>query len=180
MDAAFLYWDKVYGSFIEDPESDFKHGYAEGYDHIIQNGKVVYDFPGMTTPISSYLLFGPGSTPPKVMTGESLESRVYQGIVNTPYEQKLAATSSRLYLEGRIVGDMQLPYSQREEFVGPNTPTMALKWPLLKKLEKEAFLKIVYGKASINTFDEFTAQWYEYGGSEISTEVNRWDRESAK
>lgn len=178
MDALFAYWDQVYGSLIEDPESDFAIGYAEGYDYMIQDGQVVYDFPGVSSTIGNFLLVGPGSAPPKVMTGESIESRVLRGSTSTPYEKRLAATSSRLFLEGKITGDIQLDYSQKEQFVGPHTPTMAKKWPLLKKLEKETFLKIVYNQSPVDSFDEFVRQWFEYGGEEIAKEVNQWDRET--
>ncbi|SDC41028.1 putative aldouronate transport system substrate-binding protein [Paenibacillus sp. UNCCL117] len=178
MDAVFAYWDAVYGAFIEDPESDFRYGFGEGYDYIMKDGKPVFDFPGSNHSISSYLLFGPGSTPPHVIQGESLESRVYRGHVETPYEQRLAATSSKLYLEGRIVGAKQTEHSQRDQFVGPHTRTMALKWPLLKKLEKETYLKIVYGKAKADALDEFAEQWFALGGADITREVNEWDRQS--
>ncbi|MCR8636574.1 extracellular solute-binding protein [Paenibacillus radicis (ex Xue et al. 2023)] len=175
MDAVFAYWDQVYGSLIEDPESDFVNGYAEGYDYIIKDGQAIYDFPGSGSTISNFLLFGPGSAPPMVISGDSIEQRVFQGRIHSPYEKKLAATTSRLFLEGRIVGDIQAAYSQKNEFVGPNTPSMASRWPLLKKLEKETFLKIVYGKASIDSFDVFLGQWSEQGGNQITDEVNQWD-----
>jgi putative aldouronate transport system substrate-binding protein len=178
MDAALMYWDAVYGTLIEDPASDFATGYAEGYDYIIKDGQVVYDFPDGTTTLTNYFLFGPGSTPPHIIPGESIESRVFRGHVNSTYEKKLASTSSRLFLEGRIVGDEQLAYSQKNEFVGPYTPTMKLKWPLLQKLEKEAFLKIVYGQAPVSSLDDWIRQWSENGGDQITTEVNQWDKES--
>lgn len=180
MDAVFLYWDAVYGSLIEDPESDFLYGYAEGYDYIIKDGEPVFDFPGATSTISKHLLFGPGSAPPNVTPGESIEQRVFQGHIRTPYEKKLASTSSRLFLEGRLVGDIQLAYSQKNEFVGPHTKTMAAKGALLAKLEREAFLKIVYGQAPADSFDEFVQAWRENGGNAIYEEVNRWDRENGR
>ncbi|MDF2961332.1 MAG: hypothetical protein K0S39_3067 [Paenibacillus sp.] len=178
MEAVFAYYDEVYGSLTEDPESDFANGYAEGYDYMMKDGQAVYDFPGVTSTMTNYLLVAPGSTPPHVMTGESLEHRVFQGSKQTPYEKKLAATASRLYLEGRIAGDIQLAYSQKNEFVGPDTSTMALRWPLLKKLEKETHLKIVYGKAPADSLDDYKRQWSEYGGDQITAEVNQWDRET--
>lgn len=175
MDAVFAYWDQVYGYFLEDPESDFAVGFAEGYDYTIVNGEVVYDFPQATSTISNYFLFAPGN--PSNVMAESIESRVFRGNIRTPYEKKLASTTSRLFLEGRIIGDVQLRHSQRNEFVGPHTKTMITQWPQLTKREKETFLKIVYGKAPLESFDEFVQQWYDYGGNAITEEVNRWDRE---
>ncbi|WP_284645347.1 extracellular solute-binding protein [Paenibacillus silviterrae] len=178
MDAVFAYWDEVYGTFIEDPDSDFAIGFGEGYDYMRKDGDIQYDFPGVTSTLTNYLLFGPGSTPPNIMLGESIENRVYRGQVQSPYEKRLAATSSRLYLEGRIIGDKQLAYSQKNEFVGPYTSTMKRKWPLLETMEKEAFLKIVYGEAPIHALDEFIQMWYRSGGEAITNEVNQWDRDN--
>ncbi|TBL77324.1 ABC transporter substrate-binding protein [Paenibacillus thalictri] len=170
MDAVFAYWDQMLGHALEDLDSDFAIGFGEGYDYIHKDGQVVYDFPDVTSTISDYLLFAPGSPPNPVH--ESIESRVFRGHIQNVYEQKLASTASRLYLEGRIVGDMQLKYAQKNEFIGPDTPTMSTQWPLLTKLEKETFLKIVYGKTAADSFDEFIRLWTEYGGGQITEEVN--------
>ncbi len=176
MDAVFAYWDAVYGVYLEDPDSDFRHGFGEGYDYIIENGQAQYDFPGVNSTVSNYLLFAPGS-PADVLPEGSLESRVFQGYRRTPYEQKLAATSSRLYLEGRLIAEQQQELSRSEQFDGPQTDTMRQKWPLLQKLEKETFLKVAYGKASPEAaLREFRERWLAYGGDQITKEVNDWDR----
>jgi len=177
IEAVFRYWDEVYGALIEDPASDFAIGFAEGYDYVMKDGEPVYDFPGATSTISQFFLVAPGSVPPGVMD-ESLEERVYRGLVRTPYEKKLAATASRLYLEGRLVGDLQLDAAQRDEFLGPHSPAMLTKWPALQQLEKEAFLKIVYGNEPSASFADFVRDWHAYGGETITDEVNRWDEEN--
>lgn len=176
MDLVFEYLDRVYGALIEDPASDFAHGFGEGYDYLKQDGEVVYDFPGATSTIGNFLLIVPGSVPPQVLQGESIESRVLRGERNTSYERKLASTSSRLFLEGQQTGGSQIAYSRSNQFAGPYTPAMSLKWPLLKKLEKETFLKIVYGKEPADSFETFVAHWLEQGGEAIIREVNEWDR----
>ncbi|MDF2814958.1 MAG: hypothetical protein K0Q81_1158 [Paenibacillus sp.] len=154
MDLIFKYWDHVYGSLVEDPNSDFLYGYGEGYDHIRKDGEVIYDFPGgNSSTLGNFFLVGPGSVPTNVLHGESIEERVLRGSISTPYEKKSAAKSSRLFLEGMVVGNTQVKYSHPNQFVGPFTPTMSLKWPLLNKLEKDTFLKIVYGKQLPDDFD---------------------------
>ncbi|HZG76184.1 MAG TPA: ABC transporter substrate-binding protein [Paenibacillus sp.] len=174
MEAMFQYWDEVFATFVEDPESDFLHGFGENYDYKIENGKVIYDFKGATTTIAFYLLIAPGSVPPG-MLDESLESRVYRGKVESPYEKRLAETTgSRLFLEGIVVGDKQLAYAQKDQFLGVPTETMRTKWPALKKLEKETFLKIVYGNESVDAFDAFVQSWRSSGGDDITREVNAW------
>ncbi|MDF2651146.1 MAG: hypothetical protein K0Q73_6951, partial [Paenibacillus sp.] len=176
MDAIFAYIDQVYGVLIEDLNSDFAQGYAEGYDYIKKDGQIVYDFPDSTSIIANFFLITTGSTPPHVMQGESIESRVLRGKAETPYERKLVSTTSRLYLEGLNVGGSQVTYSQSNKFVGPYTDTMNLKWTMLKRLEKETMLKIVYGNIPVDEFDNFRQQWNDLGGEDITREVNEWDR----
>ncbi|WP_256760856.1 extracellular solute-binding protein [Cohnella sp. WQ 127256] len=51
------------------------------------------------------------------------------------------------------------------------TPTMKTKGTVLGKLESQAFLKIVLGEASIDSFDDFVKQWKSLGGDQITLEV---------
>jgi len=177
-DRIFAYYDEVYGSLIEDPESDFAIGLAEGYDYLMVDGEPDYDFEGRTTTMGNFFLVAPGSTPPGVMKGESLERRVYDGAKDSYYEKKMAATASRTFLEGRIVAEQQTNISRPEQFVGPQTPTMHLRWRLLDKMEQQTFLRIVYGQAPLDDFDRFVKEWRENGGDQIVREVNEWDRQS--
>lgn len=179
MEAVFRYMDEVYGAFVEDPESVFRHGFSENYDYLIRDGEAIYDFPGATTAISSFLMVAPGGVPPGVLE-ESLESRVYRGKIETVYEKKLNATNARLYLEGRIVGDAQLAHAQKDEFVGAPSASMQAKWPALQQLEKEVFLKIVYGKEGPEAFERFVRDWHAYGGADITAEINAWDEENGE
>ncbi|MFC5702625.1 extracellular solute-binding protein [Cohnella faecalis] len=177
-DKIFAYYNEVYGSLIEDPKSDFAIGLAEGYDYRIVNGKPVYDFPGASSTIGNFFLVAPGSAPPHVMRGDSIERRVFNGQTDSYYEQKLAGTTSRLFLEGRIVGEQQAGISRPEQFVGPQTPAMSRSWRLLDKMEQQTFLKIVYGHSSPDAFDRYVSDWYAHGGTEVTAEVNEWDLES--
>ena len=43
----------------------------------------------------------------------------------------------------------------------------------LKKLEKEAFIKIITGEADLDSFDDFVREWYQIGGEGLTQEVNR-------
>lgn len=51
------------------------------------------------------------------------------------------------------------------------TPTMKTKGAVLAKLESQAFLKIIIGEASIDSFDEFVKQWKSLGGDQITQEI---------
>jgi putative aldouronate transport system substrate-binding protein len=64
------------------------------------------------------------------------------------------------------------------EFIGAPTATMLKKGTTLTTLELETFTKIISNSASIDTFDQFVANWKKLGGDEITKEVN--ERLSAK
>lgn len=174
-DKIFAYYDEVFGALTEDPSSAFAYGYGEGYDYIMQDGQPVYEFDGVTSSIGNFLLVAPGSVPTPAGS-ESIEARVYRGQVSSPYERKLAVTSSERYLEGRLVAEAQPELSRPEQFVGPYTKTMLLSWRRLSQLEHDAYLRIVYGEDPPAAFDAFADEWYAGGGSAIVREVNEADR----
>lgn len=53
------------------------------------------------------------------------------------------------------------------------TETMRNEWWKLRDLEKNTFLQIVTGTASIDEFDNFVEQWNAEGGRQITFEVNQ-------
>lgn len=59
----------------------------------------------------------------------------------------------------------------KSEFFG-ETDTMKQEWWKLKKLEEKTYLQVITGETSIDSFDEFVAQWKEQGGSTIMREVS--------
>ncbi len=58
----------------------------------------------------------------------------------------------------------------RSVFYG-TTPTMETKWEKLRDMENETFLKIIVGNQPVSAFDDFTRQWKQLGGDEITREV---------
>ena len=52
------------------------------------------------------------------------------------------------------------------------TKTMKSEWWKLKEKETQAYLKIVCGEEDIDYFDTFAAEWYDSGGTQITSEVN--------
>ncbi|MNF06612.1 hypothetical protein D3C80_2066010 [compost metagenome] len=56
---------------------------------------------------------------------------------------------------------------------------MESKGELLSKLERESYLKIIYGEQPVDYFDEFVKQWKLNGGDQIIKEVNEWYKETA-
>jgi putative aldouronate transport system substrate-binding protein len=61
-----------------------------------------------------------------------------------------------------------------DKFTGPPTPTMVEKMSALTQMEREVFVDIVIGAASIDAFDMFVNDWYQIGGGDITHEVNEW------
>ena len=61
-----------------------------------------------------------------------------------------------------------------EKFAGAPTETMVERKSSLLDLEKETFIKIIMGSASIDSFDSFVESWYALGGQQITDEVNEW------
>ncbi|MFD0713168.1 ABC transporter substrate-binding protein [Paenibacillus sp. GCM10027626] len=57
------------------------------------------------------------------------------------------------------------------EFIGVPTPKMVEHGDTLAKLELSAFTKIIMGEASVDSFDEFVANWKKLGGDDITREV---------
>ncbi|MBW7453691.1 extracellular solute-binding protein [Paenibacillus sepulcri] len=175
MDAAFHYWDISLGVQLEDPNSPFANGYAEGYDYIMVDGKPQWDFPDKpTTEIGNYQLLGSGNTPPGMIQGPSIYERVAKGQIESVYEKKLAAGTGKLVVDGFTAALSQPNIARRNQFIGAPTETMGEKWTLLKKMELETFLKIIYNKADANAFDEFVEDWKAQGGDKITEEVNEW------
>lgn len=62
------------------------------------------------------------------------------------------------------------PFDKVYSLIYHQTKTMEQRWANLKKLEDEAFLKIIYG-APISTFDQFVKTWKAQGGDQITKEV---------
>lgn len=58
------------------------------------------------------------------------------------------------------------------QFIYAPTKTMNTKQATLDKLRQETFVKIIYGNASIDEFDNFVENWKKLGGEQITKEVN--------
>jgi len=58
------------------------------------------------------------------------------------------------------------------EFLAAPTETMLKKGTTLETLELETFTKMISGSASLDSFDQFVANWKKLGGDDITKEVN--------
>ncbi|RED61890.1 extracellular solute-binding protein [Cohnella lupini] len=176
MDVLFQYLDAIMGPGLYDPSSEFANGWAEGYDYVMVDGKPVYDsdkIPGGFVDVKKYTIYGNDIQAPK----KELEVMAKLGrgeAPETPYENYFAARPKK-WAEAAAVLDTYLDQAAVfDKFTGPPTPTMAEKGELLRKMENEIFLKIIYGQESPDAFDSFVNKWKSSGGDQITKEVNEW------
>lgn len=74
------------------------------------------------------------------------------------------------YLVGiAAVNDFQ--FDKVYSLVYHQTKTMETRWANLKKLEDETFLKIIFGSAPLDSFDQFVKTWKAQGGDQVTKEV---------
>lgn len=176
MDVLFQYLDAIMGPGFYDPSSEFANGWAEGYDYTMIDGKPVYDsdkIPGGFVDVKKYTIYGNDIQTPK----KELEVMAKLGrgeAPETPYEKYFAARPKK-WAEAAAVLETYLDKAAvYDQFTGPPTPTMAEKGELLRKMENETFLKIIYGQESPDSFDSFVSKWNSSGGEKITEEVNAW------
>lgn len=87
----------------------------------------------------------------------------------SPRKNLDAWSSSQAYLLGGEVGKTAIRKVE-SLFVDP-TPTMALKWEELQKLEQDAYAQIITGGLPVEAFDDFVEKWRLEGGERITEEV---------
>ncbi|MWV46032.1 extracellular solute-binding protein [Paenibacillus sp. HJL G12] len=172
MDAFFAYLDKTMKPY--DKDSEFYYGQQEGFDYAMENGKPVYNSDKVTAGADPYALHLtafpyklPGTKQPydELLAGKTPE---------TPDEIKAASLPEVELNAFSIMYRDKGKQAMFNAFAGPATPTMSKKDELLKKMERETFLKIVYGEQSLDSFDKFATDWAKAGGDEITKEVNEW------
>lgn len=78
-----------------------------------------------------------------------------------------------MYATAYLVGGgaLESPMNKVSGVFYGQTKSMAMKWPALLKMEEETFTKIIMGKAPLDSFDSFVAEWKKSGGDEITQEV---------
>jgi putative aldouronate transport system substrate-binding protein len=64
------------------------------------------------------------------------------------------------------------PADYKPIFYPVTTETMELRWSNLVDLENNSFYKIIMGSEPLDYFDTFVKQWYNQGGTRITSEVN--------
>ncbi|QJD87004.1 extracellular solute-binding protein [Cohnella herbarum] len=171
----FKYINYMYDHY-NDPVAggEFEYGFAKGYDYDIVDGKPVFEgnIPGGYIDPAKYFLGIPPRTPS--MFVKTL-AELYDGKEpSTPYEKKLALSSTKQQLEAASIVSSQHQYTLDNLFTGAPTPTYKDKWENLKRMEITAFTKILYGNASLDSFDDFVKDWNAAGGAQVTKEIQEW------
>jgi putative aldouronate transport system substrate-binding protein len=172
--------------------SQFENGFAEGYDWAkLPDGTITKDpqkypdlFPNyadrthLVEPIYYSLTFEGARQPSlyadtmiKIANGEAM---------STPYEEQTKAIRKPENVEAMKIVMEQKDIRMKNYFQGPLTETMKSKNELLNKLVNESFSKIIYGQASIDSFDTMVENWKKSGGDQVTKEVNEWYASASK
>ncbi|SDD53874.1 putative aldouronate transport system substrate-binding protein [Paenibacillus sp. CF095] len=182
LQAFFHYMNSMYSVFESDDPFYFK-GYQEGYDYVIKDGKIITDdkeIPGGKINTIEYVF---GSALMHSTKIKELFDKISSRIELTEQEKALAiitgtqddsTPSARSGFDAYLVSNKQASANVRQYYVGPMTSTMSARNELLQKMQMEAFTKIIYGQAPVDSFDQFVEKWKSSGGDTITKEVNEW------
>ncbi|MCA0755852.1 extracellular solute-binding protein [Paenibacillus sp. N4] len=176
MDAFFDYLDAIMGPGFYDPDSEFANGWAEGYDYVMVDGEPVYEqdkIPGGWIDVKKYSIYGNDIQTPK----KELEVMAKLGrgeTPETPYEKYFSARPKKWAEAAAVLETYLDDAAVFDRYTGPPTATMVQKGELLRRMENEMFMEIIYGQTSPDAFDAFVEKWKSSGGDEITKEVNDW------
>ncbi|MEC0128528.1 extracellular solute-binding protein [Paenibacillus pabuli] len=182
LQAFFHYINSMYdGSKSGDPF--YFRGYQEGYDYIVKDGKIVTEekeIPGGKIDTSVYVFISSGISPKqnqelydKIANREELTDEDRALMINSGTKDGATPIQRSVY-DAYLVSKKQASANVKQYYMGPTTSTMSSRNELLQKMQMEAFTKIIYGEATVDTFDQFVEKWNSMGGDKITDEVNEW------
>lgn len=174
-EAFFEYQNYLFDQFANPPAGgEFENGMAEGYDWVMVDGEVKKDAAstGGFAPEKYTLTFDGARIP-------GLNMQVLAKLANgeeatTPLEKKNKLSATQPLLEAAKIVLEQKDAVMPQMFTGAPTETMQTSNDILTKMEKDTFSQIIYGKASVDSFDKFVEKWKSSGGDKITQEVNDW------
>lgn len=176
IDALFLYLNRIFGRIMNEPGSEFEHGWALDYDYtILPDGTVSVsedDIPGDKVSVSKYVLIDPKNP----FTNLQMLADISRGKEpQTSVEKRVAQANPDTIRAGEIVVDgWDSGSAIAQQFTGSPTPAMQSKSGILVKLESDTFINMIYGKKPIDDFDKFVEEWKSIGGNDVTKEANEW------
>lgn len=177
MEAFFTYYDWLYDAAFG--TGDFQYGFLEGCDYDIVDGEVVFDSTLFDPPVTDPFMPGKSTVLKNSPVLDSMQAYadVSNGVEVETGAQIRAAADFEMSPE--MAAGYALANEHREELL-PNlfnaepTDTMKKSWEQLQSMEKQVYTNIIYGKESIDAFDQFVEDWKAQGGEQITKEVNDW------
>ncbi|MGN7413039.1 extracellular solute-binding protein [Paenibacillus sp. SAF-068] len=174
-EAFFTYQNYLFDHYANPKEGDeFEHGFAEGYDWVMVDGKPSTDasLTGGYAPEKYTLTFDGARIPNLSMT--TLAKLASGEEPTTPFEKKIKSGVPTPMLDAAKIVLDQKDIVFNQMFTGAPSMTMQMNNDILTKMEKDTFSQIVYGKTSVDAFDSFVEKWKSSGGDQITKEVNEW------
>ncbi|WP_339308438.1 extracellular solute-binding protein [Paenibacillus sp. FSL R5-0519] len=174
-EAFFTYQNYLFDHYANPKEGDeFEHGFAEGYDWVMVDGKPSTDasLTGGYAPEKYTLTFDGARIPSLSMT--TLAKLASGEEPTTPFEKKIKSGVPTPMLDAAKIVLDQKDIVFNQMFTGAPSMTMQMNNDILTKMEKDTFSQIVYGKTSVDAFDSFVEKWKSSGGDQITKEVNEW------
>lgn len=174
-EAFFTYQNYLFDHYANPKEGDeFEHGFAEGYDWVMVDGKPSTDasLTGGYAPEKYTLTFDGARIPNLSMT--TLAKLASGEEATTPFEKKIKSGVPAPMLDAAKIVLDQKDIVFNQMFTGAPSMTMQMNNDILTKMEKDTFSQIVYGKTSVDAFDSFVEKWKSSGGDQITKEVNEW------
>ncbi|PYE48007.1 extracellular solute-binding protein [Paenibacillus barcinonensis] len=174
-EAFFTYQNYLFDNYANPKAGgEFEHGFAEGYDWAMKDGKPTTDasVTGGFAPEKYTLTFDGARIPSLSMT--TLAKLANGEEATTPFEKKMQTGVPQPMLEAAKIVLDQKDIVMNQMFTGSPTMTMQMNNDILTKMEKDTFSQIIYGKAPIDAFDTFVEKWKSSGGDQSTKEVNEW------
>ncbi|KRG12305.1 sugar ABC transporter [Virgibacillus soli] len=174
--AFFVYQNYLFDHYANPEEGgEFEHGFAEGYDYLLEDGKPSRDVPGGTIAAEKYSLTFDVARIPSLQL-ETLNKLADGSEPETPFERKVkqnADVNPEIYEAAKIVID-QKDITMPSMFTGAPTETQKSRGQSLDKILDEGFNKIIYGELSLDEFENLVEKWKSSGGDKLTEEVNEW------
>lgn len=174
-EAFFKYQNYMFDHFANPTVGgEFENGLAEGYDWVMVDGKPTTDaaLTGGYAPEKYTITFDGARIPNLNMA--TLAKLAGGEEPATPFEKKVKSSAPQAMIEAAEIVMTQKDIVIPQMFTGAPTATMQMNNDILAKMEKDMYSQIIYGKASIDSFDKFVEKWKSSGGDQITKEVNEW------
>lgn len=177
MEAFFTYYDWLYDQAFG--TGDFQYGYLEGYDYDIVDGEVVFDSASFDPPVTDPFMPGKSTALKNTPTADTMQPYVDVVGGKEPESGAEIRAAATLKTDPNMAEGYAIAGEHRDEilpalFNAAPTATMQKNWEQLRTMEMQVYTNIIYGKESLDAFDQFVEDWKAQGGEQITKEINEW------